>query len=209
MKQKIFMAVILLTAIFVAGCGLGTANDNDGLPTEEQLAAAKAELGEDMSELKFSIDGVIFQYPMLVQDMLDAGWYVDNSVKNELKTLEANTRTTNFVLRKNGDGEYGTTECSVVASNSGASEVEIGETKLYNLNFRREKGSVLILPQGLDWDSTFEEVCDAYKPSQEQTADMEGVLSIQFTNGSGDGHLTMWFDAETRKLSELKFFQAL
>ena len=40
------MAVILLTAIFVAGCGLGTANDNDGLPTEEQLAAAKAALAE-------------------------------------------------------------------------------------------------------------------------------------------------------------------
>lgn len=83
------------------------------------------------------------------------------------------------------------------------------ETELYNLNFRREKGAVLILPQGLNWDSTFEEVCEAYQPSQEQIADMEGVLSIQFSNASGDGNLTMWFNAETRKLSELKFFQAL
>lgn len=209
MKHRIFMAVVLLAAFFVAGCGLSAANDNNGLPTEEQLAAAKGELGNDMSELKFSVDGMIFQYPMIMQDMLDAGWYVDNSVKNELKTLEANTRTTNFVLRKNRDGEYGITECSVVASNSGVSEVEIGETKLYNLNFRREKGAVLILPQGLNWDSTFEEVCEAYQPSQEQIADMEGVLSIQFSNASGDGNLTMWFNAETRKLSELKFFQAL
>ena len=182
------------------------ANESDGLATDEQIAAVKGELGDDMNELKFSIDGVVYQYPMTMQTMLDADWYLDSSVKKELQTLEGNTRTTGFVLRKDRSGEYGITECSVVASNDSSYEKEIGETNLYNLNFRREKGAVLVLPQGLKWDSTFEEVCEAYKPSADYIIDQDGVLTITFTNSSYDGHLVMWFDTQTRELSELKFY---
>lgn len=209
MKQKILSAVVFMTVFLVTGCGrnmTGMANESDGLATDEQIAAVKEELGDDMNELKFSIDGVVYQYPMTMQTMLDADWYLDSSVKKELQTLEGNTRTTGFVLRKDRSGEYGITECSVVASNDSSYEKEIGETNLYNLNFRREKGAVLVLPRGLKWDSTFEEVCEAYKPSADYIIDQDGVLTITFTNSSYDGHLVMWFDTQTRELSELKFY---
>ncbi len=209
MKQKILSAVVFMAVFLVTGCGrnmTGMANESDGLATDEQIAAVKGELGDDMNELKFSIDGVVYQYPMTMQTMLDADWYLDSSVKKELQTLEGNTRTTGFVLRKDRSGEYGITECSVVASNDSSYEKEIGETNLYNLNFRREKGAVLVLPQGLKWDSTFEEVCEAYKPSADYIIDQDGVLTITFTNSSYDGHLVMWFDTQTRELSELKFY---
>lgn len=209
MKQKIFTAIVLMTVFLTTGCAMGAAggaNENGGLPTEEQVAAALGALGDNMDELKFSVDGVVFQYPMTVQEMLDADWYLDSSVKNELKTIEGNTRTTGFVLRKNRSSEYGLTECSVVASNSSSFEKEIGEADLYNLTFRREKGMVLILPQGLTWESTYEEVCDAYKPGADCKTDQDGILTITFTNTSYDGHLLMRFDAQTRQLSELKFY---
>lgn len=210
MKQKILSALVVFMAAFlITGCGMnatGASNESDGLATDEQIAAVKEELGDDMNELKFSIDGVVYQYPMTMQTMLDADWYPDSSVEKELKTLEGNTRTTGFVLRKNRSGEYGITECSVVASNDSSYEKEIGETNLYNLNFRREKGAVLVLPQGLRWDSTFEEVCEAYKPGADYIIDQDGVLTITFTNSSYDGHLVMWFDTQTRELSELKFY---
>lgn len=208
MKKKILTCIVLMTTILATGCGMtaGGANESDGLATEEQIAAVKDALGDNMNELKFSVDGVVFQYPMTMQEMLDADWYLDSSVKNELKTLEENTRTSGFVLRKNRSGEYGITECSVVAGNESSFEKEIGETDLYNLTFRREKGMVLILPQGLTWDSTYEDVCEAYQPGADYRTDQDGILTITFTNASYDGHLVMRFDAQTRELSELKFY---
>lgn len=205
MRQKIFTVILLTAALFTAGCGIEAANESTGLPTEEQLAAAKDALGDDISELNFSVDGVVFQYPMIMQDMLEADWYIDNSVKNELKTLEANTRTTNFVLRKNKNSEYGITECSVTACNTGSSEKEIKDTELSSLSFSRDKRAVLILPQGLTWDSTFEEVCDAYQPEDDYVIDRDGILTITITNASYDGHLYMYFDPESRELSKVEF----
>ncbi|MBO4980924.1 MAG: hypothetical protein J6C84_03390 [Lachnospiraceae bacterium] len=147
--KKTLLAVITLTAALLctgcAGSAGAVADENSGIPTAEQIAAVKDALGENMNDLKFSVDGKVYQYPMIMQDMQDNGWYIDNSIANKLKTLEANTRTATFVLRKNREKDYGITACYVVAENTGISEKEISETNLSELSFYREKGATIIL----------------------------------------------------------------
>lgn len=64
-KVTRFLAVTMLVigAACMTACG-ASINKNEGIPTTEQVEAAKAELGEDPKTLLFSVNGEIYQFPM-------------------------------------------------------------------------------------------------------------------------------------------------
>ena len=65
----------------------------------------------------------------------------------------------------------------------------------------------LILPQGITWDSTFEDVLDAYQPAEDHYTDLDNYLEIIISNLDNNTHMQMTFDLETRKLSHIKFYR--
>ena len=172
---------VAITCILFASCGTGAGESvNGGIPTTEQLSAAADELGDDMKSLKFSVDGVVCQFPVDTKDMLDAGWYFDSVVE---------------WIRP--------TSCSVQPVNNGVSEVAIEDTLLYNVAFSKDKGTTVILPGGITWNSTFDEVKEAYKP--EQAVDQNGIKYIIISGEDYHYSVQLNFNSADNTLERIEF----
>lgn len=206
MKKMKIIALALATGLLAVGCSAGTDTaSNGGVATAEQIEAATSELGTDITDLKFSLNGTIYQYPFYVQAMLDDGWALDKSVASELETMPANTISTTFSLEKKGDSNYGKGRCYGTVSNLTTVDFPIGELEFATLEISKEYGATLILPQGITWDSTFDEVVAAYHPSDDRICDEAEAIYIIFTNEENNKHINLYFDTETRTLSRVQF----
>lgn len=196
---------VAITCILFASCGTGAGESvNGGIPTTEQLSAAADELGDDMKSLKFSVDGVVCQFPVDTKDMLDAGWYFDSDVKSDLKSIPSNTLVAPAVaMRKNKTDGYGATSCSVQPVNNGVSEADLEDTLLYNVAFSKDKGTTVILPGGITWNSTFDEVKEAYKP--EQAVDQNGIKYIIINGEDYHYSVQLNFNSTDNTLERIEF----
>lgn len=200
---SLFVCMIAAAATMTA-CGSGSAPSNGGIPTEEQLSTAADALSSDVSSLSFSVDGVIYQFPMYVSDMTDNGWAFDSSAKSELKTIPANTLVAPaVVMRKKAADGYGTTKCSVQPINKSSSEISLENARLYNLKFSKSDAPTLILPSGITWNSTFEEVKDACK--HKTAVDQNGVKYIQIKGDDSSYTVTIHFDVEENTITSVEY----
>ncbi len=208
MRKSLVKCLSFVTSIMICGAALTScaagASSNGGIPTEEQLSAAAEELGDDIGSLKFSADGVIYQFPVDTKAMLDAGWYFDSDVKSELKSIPANTLVAPSVsMRKNAKNGYGITSCGVQPMNRSASEVSLEETVIYSLNFYKEKGTTLILPGGITWNSTFDEVKELC--GSQSAVDMEGIKYVQVNGADRDFSVQINFDSTENTVKSVEF----
>ena len=201
-RQLSLLAGIIAIALSLTACG-GTPS-NGGIPTEEQLSAAVEALGDDISSLRFSVDGVIYQVPMYVSDMTDNGWAFDSSTKSSLKTIPGNTLVAPAVaMRKKATDGYGTTSCSVQPINKSSSEISIGNARIYKVTFSKSNGTTLILPSGITWDSTFEEVKEVCDP--EQTANQDGIKYIRIRGEDKAYSVTINFDETSNTITSVEY----
>lgn len=210
MKKNLLNCVKFITCMAAAGillssCGIGASvPSNGGIPTEEQLSAATDELGDNVSSLKFSADGVICQFPVSTNDMLGLGWYFDNDVKSELKNIPANTLVAPAVpMRKNAADGYAATSCSVQPANKSSSEITLEESMLYNITFSKSNGTTVILPMGITWNSTFDEVKEAYHP--EEAVDKNGIKYIRILGEDHNYSLMLNFNSTDNTIDTIEF----
>lgn len=205
--SKYFMCVICIaaTGILLTSCGIGASvPSNGGIPTEEQLSAAMDELGDNVSSLKFSADGVICQFPVSTNDMLGLGWYFDSDVKSELKNIPANTLVAPAVtMSKNAADGYAATSCAVQPANKGNSEITLEESMLYNITFSKSNGTTVILPKGITWNSTFDEVKEAYHP--EEAVDKNGIKYIRILGEDHNYSLMLNFNSTDNTIDTIEF----
>lgn len=204
-KVLLLAAAVVLGTFGLAACG-ETVNKNEGIPTAEQIEAAKAELGEDTESLKFSVNGEVYQFPMEMQDMFDAGWTIDKQTLEGIKELPANTVTTEIGIQKKGDSNYDTAKCRFVVENMISMEVSLESLDTKTFILARNGNATVILPKGITWESTFDEVVEAYQPEDDHMTEREDYLKVLVTNDETNDHMQLLFDVETRKLSEIKFF---
>lgn len=202
-KHLPFFACVTAIILSVTACG-GSTPSNGGIPTEEQLSAAVDTLGDDLSSLKVSVDGVIYQFPMNVSDMTEAGWSFDSSAKSELKNIPANTLITPGVsMQKRASDGYGATSCSVQPANKSFSEVALEDAALYKVTFSESKGTTVILPGGFTWNSTFDEVkavCNS-----EQVSDMNGIRFITIQGEDYHFSVKINFDSTDNTINTIEF----
>ena len=200
MKKTKLLALVTGITLLFTGCGAYV--DNGGIPTEEQLVAVESELGDEIQSLKFAVNGCVYQLPVTVEELYEDGWYMDKDVASELKTLGAYTRTMNVVFYKNmGDG-YGRATMGVVLNNETAKEVPIEEAQVYSVGMSAGSAT-LVLPGGITWNSTFEEVIDAYQLSEDEYTEKSDYMVIIL---NVDGHtLFLRFNVSTRTLSSIEF----
>ncbi|MBR1390162.1 MAG: hypothetical protein IJ567_01700 [Lachnospiraceae bacterium] len=204
-KVKLFTLILLLTA-FTAGCAAESSADSGGIPTQEQLQSATSQLSTEPEDMEFSLNGEIFQYPIDIDTLLDAGWTIDKSILSQIKVIPGHTTTTKIPLKKKKDSEYAAGECYFTVTNNIDMDVEIGHLATDTLEFDESNHITLILPQGITWDSTFEDVLDAYQPAEDHYTDLDNYLEIIISNLDNNTHMQMTFDLETRKLSHIKFY---
>lgn len=212
MKKSKFLAAVLIMAfgMTLAGCAQETANVNvnhyGGIATQEQFDAAKSQLDTAIESLQFSVNGQIYQFPMKMQEMLDAGWTMEKSVQSQLETIDAYTTTTTITLEKKGDSEYDTAKCYITLSNDTGAGQPLGEVPVKKLIISKSNQATLILPQGLTWNSTFEEAVEAYNPPEDHVIDEADYVSIIISNLENNRHMNLNFDAAARTLSEIELY---
>lgn len=203
LKHLSLLVCIAAASIAVTACG-SSAPVNGGIPTEEQLSAAADALGDNISSLSFSVDGVIYQFPMYVSDLTDNGWAFDSSTKSELKNLPGNTLVAPaVVMRKKAADGYGATTCSVQPVNKSSSEISLESARLYSLKFSKSDAPTLILPSGITWDSTFEEVKEACK--HKTAVDQDGIKYIQVKGDDSSYTVTIHFDAAENTITAIEY----
>lgn len=169
----------------------------DGIPTEEQLNAVVGELGEDLTSLTFALNGHVYQLPVSPEDLFADGWYVKKDLQKDLETLAAYTRTTTVPVYIDAADGYGRGSIGVVFTNEISMERDLEETDIESFSFDRSSGVTLVLPQGITWNSTFDEIKEAYQLSDDVCIDEPDFLKITLPI-SGGHTVHIFFDEETR-----------
>lgn len=198
-------AMLVLGTVCLTACG-ARVNRNEGIPTAEQVEAAKTELGEATDSMMFSVNGEIYQFPMEMQDMFDRGWTIDKQTKAAIEEIPAYTVTTEIKIQKKGDENYDTADCYFVVENRISMDVSLESCTIKTFVLSRSGNASVILPKGITWESTFDEVVEAYQPDDDHMTDREDFLHILVTNDETNDHMELTFDVETRTLSRIKFF---
>lgn len=193
-KIKLFLTALLIGTL-VSGCG--AASGNGGIPTAEQIETAKSEMGDHINSLEVSLNGQVYQFPMELQSMLDAGW--EMNVKSE--PLPAFSVTTPIGLRKAKENAT----CSFTVENVTASEKALESLTLKSLTIEKSGNATLILPQGLTWESTVEDVVVAYSLTEEDVLGDETFIYMFLSNPDGNGQVRIDFDAETRTIKKVAY----
>lgn len=206
-KHNLFIGFVASAMIALCvGCTPSVGDSTTGIPTSEQLSAVESELGNDIRDLKFSLDGKVYEYPVSVSDMTANGWYLDTESMGGITTIPANSVTSNYVaLKKNKENGYPITYCNVKFENKSSAEIQVEDGEINEFIIRRDKGATLILPNNITWDSTFEEVVDAYGITDDENFDSTDLPRIIIQDKNSDTRLVIEFSSSTRKIKELKF----
>ncbi len=87
-----------------------------------------------------------------------------------------------------------------------AAEQPLGEVAVKKLIFDKSNRATLILPQGLTWNSAFEEAVEAYSPMEDHMIDEADMVCIIISNPENNRHMNLHFDVATRTLSEVELY---
>lgn len=207
-----------LIALMVATLGLvatGCSSNAGGgskasyIANEEEVAAAVEILGDDLSVMKVSVDGVIYSYPMNVQFLLDQGWAFPEEALKELDPFPANTEYRNCEMTRTIDEQEQTMD-GLMLLNESLEDIPVGEAMITLYSLDRYQKLKMILPGGITWASTIDDVKAAYgEPASEGSSGSEDTfINTTLTYNFDPGIVRIGFqtkDGET-KLNSVAFY---
>ena len=201
-KRKCTLVVLALAALcfIVTGCS-GMVDMAQSQPSyfasEEEIAAAKDILGDDLSAMKVSVDGVIYSYPMTVQFLLDEGWEFPAEALAELDPFPANTEYRNCEMSRTL-GEQEQTMDALVLLNESLEDIPVGEAMVTIYGIDRSQKHKMILPGGITWTSTIDDVKAAYgEPTSEGSSGSEETfINTILTYNYDSGHVRIGFQTK-------------
>ena len=213
-KRKCTLVVLALVALCfgVTGCsgaGVGGMSQPAYYASEEEIAAAVEILGDDLSVMKVSVDGVIYSYPMNVQFLLDEGWAFPAEALAELDPFPANTEYRNCEMSRTL-GEQEQTMDALVLLNESLEDIPVGEAMVTIYGIDRSQKHKMILPGGITWTSTIDDVKAAYgEPTSEGSSGSEETfINTILTYNYDSGHVRIGFQTEdgVTKMTGVSFF---
>ena len=215
MKKNKRVLLVLMIVIF---CFIGTACFANGntqntkssyIANEEEIAAAVEILGDDLSVMKVSIDGVIYSFPMKVQFLLDEGWTFPEEILSEVDPYPAYTETMGVIMTRM-DGEQ-KKEISIVLMNESAEKIPVGEAMVTTYSADRYQKHKMILPGGITWASSIDDVKAAYgEPTTEgSTGSEDTFINTILTYNYDYGIVRLGFKTENgeTKMTGVTFFE--
>lgn len=183
-KILVVIGVIVLLAVVMIGMetiSLIKEEENTYRLTEETIAEATANMGDDVYSGELYLDGVKYQMPIAVQELAENGWKISDAITVAETTIPAYTAYSNVIYMNNREANKGKgASVRVGLMNLFDEEVKLEESYLYDIGFSTLTGNKVILPKGITLSSTLEEVEAAYgEPTEKKVYDLD---SIQRTN---------------------------
>ena len=199
--QIIAIAGMILCTLSMTGCQTKSAAPTPtSAVTEEEIQSATEQLGEDITSGKFWLNGTVMEAPITVQDLQNMGFEIDENVQEQVKTLGAGKEIiTNIRMSRATEEETKTEDIDIRIANPTNEKIEVKDAQVVDLDVYDDETPRFVLPKGITWDSTMEEVEAAYeeteKTESEQTVDYTYIVenkktretyTIRFMKGKGD-----------------------
>lgn len=189
-KRLVTVLLVMVMCITVAGCGAAGSNSKATyIANEEEISVAVGQLGNDLSGMSVSLDGTIYKLPMKMQTLLDAGWTIPADIIDRVDPFSALTETSGCVVTKT-EGETEKKITNITLLNTAKEDKPVGDVPITTMSIDRYDNIKLILPKGIIWTSTIEDVKAAYgEPTKETTTGTEDtfintLLMYEVANGS-------------------------
>lgn len=211
-KSKRVLVVLMMVALCLIGTACSSTSGSTKssyIASEEEIAAAVEILGDDLSAMMVSVDGVIYSFPMNVQFLLDEGWAFPADILEQVDPYPANTETMGAKMTRT-DGEQEKTLDPVGLLNESLEKIPVGEVTVISLGLDRYQKIKMILPGGITWASSMDDVRAAYgEPSTEgSTGSEDTFINTILTYNYDSGIVRIGFQTENgeTKMTGVTFF---
>jgi len=181
-KRITAVIAAVIAAVSMAGCGIPAEKKSPSYyPTEEELTSAVSVLSDKLGNGDIMIEGVKYTLPVKADEFIKNGWSFAQNVLDKYDPFPANATLTGQVeLQKVNDTK--TMKLTVdLFNNDKKNEVPIGEVYITNITVTRYDKVKVILPGGVSWGSSVDEVKAAYG---EPASDTEVGSADTFINKS-------------------------
>lgn len=165
--------------------------------SKEEIETAVKQMGSGILDGGFYLDGKIYELPVIASDLTDGGWVFDEALKKEFAEFPANTITNSINIDNANDNQK---LISIILINPFEEKKALEDVYVETLIISKFTSNKIILPQGITWKSTLEEVEAAYGQPANKSTDSSGTsieyenegwtVSIYFETGD-DGKTTM------------------
>lgn len=174
-KKLLTIIVCLCLCVQMSACTLG--EDTKWIKEDSK------KIGSDITCGQFMIDGVVFSFPMDLQDILDKGWHISNNIAND-KTflLDVGEGAEEFQLFPDDDHE----NCILVSVvNMGDKKATVDECMVMSVRLKENHFDYL-LPGEITRRSTQKDVEKAYgEPVEVEEKDREKIYYYTYTTDEG------------------------
>lgn len=168
-KLTALLSVILCLGFCLTGCGAGNGSKTPSYyATEEEITEALANMETTLESCDMYIDGKLYHMPTKVQELYDGGWSFDAETLKKVNPFPARTQQIDNleVYKTEGETEK---ELTIALINLSTEDLAIENVPISSVSFSRYEKIKLILPKGITWASTIEEVEAAYGTTEYKT----------------------------------------
>ncbi len=170
MKKKLLLVLCLALSVMIVGCK----DDESKEETQKKVSESAEKIGKEITCGQFVLDGVVYQFPMDLQDWLDNGWHVSNNYENKDEfTLEPGATSNEFELF-NEDEDY----VRVSVMNTSSEDAKIEDCMVYSLYMSLTEVDV-VFPDGINKSSKPDDVIKAYGEPVSR-GDEKGLLEATY-----------------------------
>lgn len=182
--KKILQIVGIFALIFVIMIGISVISlmksDNKSTinASAEEIEEAVKQMGSGILDGGFYLDGKVYQLPVMVSDLMDGGWIFDAELRKQFGEFPANTVTNVTNIGNENDNQK---LISIALINPFEEKKKLKDVYVEMLSISKFTANKIILPQGITWKSTLEEVEAAYGEPSDKSTDASGA-SIVYEN---------------------------
>lgn len=194
--KKLLKVIGVIVLLFVLMIGMivvdliKNGNKSTINASAEEIEAAVKEMGSGILDGGFYLDGKVYQMPVMTSDLIDGGWIFDEAVTKSFPEIPANTVTNNTNMDNINDNQK---LISVTLLNPSDEKKDLEEVYASSISVSKLTANKIILPQGITWKSTVEEVEAAYGVTENKTVDEDCVL---LTYDNEDVSIMISFDID-------------
>lgn len=198
-----------IVALIVTSCSVGSTTPSSPIPNETQIDAVKNDIGNDLDDFKFAINGTVYSVSeeLRVNDFTYAGWKLDTDTKNSYDPMPGRAKSKSFPISKKGGDGYPKAQIYLVVENWAPQSTSLDMCRVAEITIEASLKTNLILADGLSWDNTIEEFAKAYNLPADSYTNTDSEKVIIHYDEERRCYIYLYFYNDTSKLKslELKF----
>ena len=191
MKKILGLVLIGFLCFILVGCASKSDDDNNSNNNDNKPASDNSKKGIDLTDNSIFfvvIDGVKYDVKTTLQDVLDNGYTVLNSVKSNLnKEVKANQAVWDLIGFKSGENTY----FQVKLFNRSDKSSTWAKCTLYEINLHDIWHKNISIVGGLTFESSMEEIEKVFKdvPSRKTDDPNKGQTILSYRTTYADGKI--------------------